>query len=146
MSLFCCCDISPKIVVPGCPCLIPQTITMTVIHPEANFRMFQDATISYITVPADLAPLALGTKAFISTTQFHDDITFDLFWYRLYCSGGFFCISRIYAFSVFGSPFSDAIRYRWLAGYGGNTCSPFSMTTGTIFPGGDPTSVVHLAE
>ena len=137
---------SDKITVPGCPCLVPLSLHMSVIHPEANFGMFQDATLSYITVPPELAPLALGTKAYISTTTFHDAITFDRFWYRFYCSGGFSCISRIYAVSIYGSPFADSIRYRWLAGQPGNTCIPFLMTNGRIFPGGDPTSVVSLSE
>jgi hypothetical protein len=117
------------------------------VNPAANFGMFQDATLSYITVPPALALLSLGTKAFISTTTFIDGITGDTFWYRFFCAGGYFCISRIYAVSAYGSPFSEAVRYRWLAGQPGNSCNPvFLMTNGIIYTGGDPASVVTLSE
>lgn len=137
---------SSVVTLPGCPCIIPSTLHMSVIQPDANFGMFQDATLSYITVPPELALLSLGTKSYISTTTFIDEITQDRFWYRFFCSGGYFCISRIYATSVYGSPYSDSIRYRWLGGQPGNSCIPFLMTNGKVFPGGDPASVVTLSE
>jgi hypothetical protein len=123
---------------------IPLTINMKVVRPDANFGMFQDATIAYTTVPPELSTLSLGTKAYISTESFRDGITWDWFWYRLYVAGGYVCINRIYATSVYGSPFQDAIRYRWLPGQPGNTLSPFVMLNGHIYSGGDPTSVVSL--
>ena len=137
---------SNKIPVPGCPCLIPPILNMSVTHPEANLGVFQNAVFTYSTLPPELAPLGLGVKAFISTSAFTDNITLDKFWYRFFCSSGFFCISRVYATSIYGSPFSDSIRYRWLAGQPGNTCSPFLMTNGKIYPGGDPTTVVAISE
>jgi hypothetical protein len=140
-----CCD-DPLIHIPGCPCNVPHTLHMTVVHPEANFGLFQDATLEYTTLPPELAPLGLGTQAFISTSTFTDYVTNDQFWYRFFCSGGFFCIGRVYATSAYGSPYGDIIRYRWLVGQPGNTCSPFLMSNGRIYPGGDPTSVVTISE
>ncbi len=137
---------SNKITVPGCPCLIPPTLHMSVVHPEANVGIFQNAVLNYTTLPPELAPLGIGAKSFISSTSFIDNITFDLFWYRFFCASGFFCLGRVYATSLYGSPFSDTIRYRWLAGQPGNTCSPFLLSNGQIYPGGDATSVVAISE
>ena len=144
MPITCCCGGS-TILLPGCPCVVPSTITMSVAHADADTGIFQNATLSYITVPPELALLSLGTKAYLSTTSFIDAISFDTFWYRFYCAGGYFCISRVYGTSVYGSPFADGIRYRWLAGQPGNTCSPFVMTNGVIYAGGDPTCSVSLS-
>jgi hypothetical protein len=47
---------------------------------------------------------------------------------------------------VYGSPYRDTIRYRWLAGYAGNTCSPFLLSNGQIFSGGDASGVVTISE
>jgi len=137
---------SSIVTLPGCPCLLPPSLQMSVIRPDANFGMFQNATLAYTAVPPELSLLALGTNSYISTTTFIDQVTLDSFWYHFFCSGGYFCISRIYAVSVYGSPFSDAIRYRWQSGQPGNSCIPFLMSNGKVFPGGDPTSVVTLSE
>lgn len=137
---------STGISLPGCPCTVPPLLHMSVIRPDANSGMFQDATLAYGPTPQEFASLALGTNSYISTTDFLDIITNDRFRFHFFCAGGYFCINRIYATSVYGTPFSDAIRYRWLGGLPGNTCTPFIMTNGRVYPGGDPTSVVSLSE
>ena len=147
MITACCCGSgSIHITIPGCPCTLPPVLYMTVVHPEANVGIFQNATLAYTTLPAELAPLGIGTKSFISTTTFLDLITFDHFYYRFFCATGFFCLGRVYATSLYGSPFSDTIRYRWLAGQPGNTCVPFLLTNGQIYRGGDATTVVSISE
>ncbi len=130
---------------PGCPCASPLTITQSVTNPSANYNIFQNATIVYGPVPPGLSALSLGANAYLSTAEFTDSLSSDKFRYRFFCSAGFFCISRVYEVSVHGSPYSDATLYRWLAGSGGNTCTPFLMVSGTIFGGGDPSTAVTLS-
>ena len=137
---------SSRITLPGCPCLIPLSLTMSVVRPDANFGMFQNCTLAWQATPPGLALLSLGASSYLSTTTILDELTLDEFRYHFFCSGGYFCINRVYETSVYGSPFSDAIRYRWQGGQPGNSCTPFLMSNGRVFPGGDPTSVVTLTE
>ena len=131
--------------IPGCPCThIPATLTMTSSKPSSNNQIFQNATITYRATPASLSALKLGSQSYLSTTQFTDTSTNNLFWYYFGCYQGFYIITRVYAVSAFGSPYRDQVRYRWLGGTIGNTCSPFRMTRGTIFSGGDSTCVVTV--
>ena len=132
--------------VTGCPCLVPGTIYMSVVHPEANFHMFHDATLVYGAVPSGLAPLGLGANAFLSTASFNDDFSADSFRYHIFCSSGFYCLTRVYEASIYGSPYLEATRYRWLSGLTGNTCVPFLLTNGKIFSGGDASTVITLSE
>ena len=136
---------SSPITLPGCPCAVPRTLNMSVVHPEGNFGMFQNATIVYGPVPANLALLSMGANAYLSTAQFQDTTTLDYFRYWFLCTGGYYCISRVYATSIYGSPYVDAIRYRWLAGLPGNTCTPFLLTQGKIFQGGDANTKVTIS-
>jgi hypothetical protein len=95
--------------------------------------------------PPALSAFGFGPFVYISNTTYIDGITLDDFWYTFFCTGGYACISRIYATSAYGSPFSDVIRYRWFETDAGNSCSPYSMTNGKIYPGGDSTTVVSIS-
>lgn len=128
---------------PGCPCVVPSTLYMNVIRPDANFGMFQSATLAYGPCPVTTLPIGSGMY---STKTFVDGITLDDFFYRFFCAGGYFCISRIFETSIFGSPFADVVRYRWLSTDAGNSCVPFVLTNGRVFKGGDPVSVVSITE
>jgi hypothetical protein len=136
---------STKINLLGCPCQVPSTLQMSVQNPSMNFRIFQSATIQWMAVPPVLAALQLGPFAFLSTSQFTDDLSTEPFQYQLFCSGGFFSITRVFAQSQFGSPFREAYRYRWLPGLFGGTCTPFLFPQGQVFQGGNLGTIVSLS-
>lgn len=129
----------------GCPCQIPSTLTMSVQYPSLNFNIFQNATIQWMAVPSGLAALQLGPYAFLSTAQFTDELSTDQFRYQLFCSGGFFSITRVFEQSQFGSPFREAYRFRWLPGLYGGTCTPFLFPQGQVFQGGNQGTIVTLS-
>jgi hypothetical protein len=131
--------------VPDCPCMdTPRVLAMTSSHPSTNDGMFQNAVLSYVTLPSSLNELSLPSQGHISDSQYLDQRTGDLFWYYFSCDHGSYTISRLYEVSVSGSPYRDIVRYRWLNGQVGNTCHPFELTNGIIFAGGDATCVVTI--
>jgi hypothetical protein len=137
----------PVVTIPGCPCqAIPTTLTMTSSAPLSNNQILQSATLQWGPTPPGLSPLGIGSSSFLSTTTFTDITTGDQFWYNLYCSLGYYVVTRVYAVSQYGSPYRDVVRYKWLIGFGGNTCQPFMLINGQIFPGGDPTCVVTITQ
>jgi hypothetical protein len=134
------------IIVPGCPCASqPATITMTSSKPLSNNQIFQNATLQYGPTPGPLLPVVLTSSSYLSTTSFPDPILSVPFYYFLTCSLGAYVLTRVYVTSPFGSPFRDSIRYKWIPGFPGNTCSPFLMTNGQIFAGGDASCIVTLS-
>ena len=124
----------------GCPWASPVTLYMHVAHPDWNNHILQPCTLVYGPTPAQLLPVDIGQSAYLSTQQFQDLSTGDWFWYYLSCFLGYYILTRVYATSVYGSPYRDAVRYRWAAGNPGNTPSPFALTVGNIFSGGDQDS------
>jgi hypothetical protein len=136
---------APKINLLGCPCQVPSTLNMSVPNPSMNFEIFQSATIQWMPVPPALAALQLGPSAFLSTALFTDQLSTYPFRYQLFCSGGFFSLTRVFEQSDFGSPFREAFRYRWLPGLFGGTCTPFLFPQGQVFQGGNLGTVVALS-
>jgi hypothetical protein len=135
------------VIIPGCPCAqSPATITMTSSEPSSNNRIFQSATLQYGPTPSSLLPVVLTPSSYLSTSSFPDPILNVPFYYFLTCSLGAYVLTRVYATSPFGSPFRDSIRYKWVPGFPGNTCTPFLMTNGQIFAGGDASCVVTLSQ
>ena len=133
---------------PGCSCLsLPATLHMTSANPSCNEGMFQSCVIIYGNTPAVYAPLNLEAQCFLSTQSFVDTNT-NTFKYYFYCQGSQFDLGRVYATSIFGSPYLNVARYSWKIGptSPGNTCSPLLLTNGQIFPGGDPTCSVSISE
>jgi hypothetical protein len=136
---------STGVAFPGCPCrVIPATLTMTSSKPTSNNQIFQNATLVYGVPPSSLSALNLGANCYLSTAQFRDNSTNDVFWYYFGCYQGFYIITRVYATSVYSSPYRDHTRYRWLAGTRGNTCTPLALTRGTIYSGGDASCIVTI--
>lgn len=129
----------------GCPCAqIPTSLAVHVSAPTSNNHIFQNCTLFYGPTPPGLAPLATYPNAYLSTAQFTDYYSGDKFWYYFACIQGYYVLTRIYARSVYGSPFRDVVRYKWLVGYKGNVCSPFLFPDGVIFTGGDASCVVTV--
>ena len=83
--------------------------------------------------------------SYLSPGSFNDQ-NGDSFRYFFTCNVGYYVISRVYVKSVLGSPFRDNYRYSWLVGLPGNQCSPFLLSFGQIYPGGDPNCVVTVSE
>ena len=134
------------VVIPGCPCSSsPAVLYMTSSNPNSNNHILQSAVLVYGPTPAGLLPLAIGESSYLSTTTFTDFSTGDQFWYYLSCYLGYYVLTRVYATSLYGSPYRDATRYRWAAGYPGNSCAPFLLANGQIFSGGDPSCVVTVS-
>lgn len=129
----------------GCVCRTPPiSIGMTVSTEGCSNGLFHACTITYQPTPAELAPLRLGTYCYLSEEFFTDAQTGDQFRYYLACFTSIIRISRVFPVSVYGSPFLDSVIYFWTAGLPGNTCTPFSMTNGSVFVGGDASCTVTL--
>ena len=134
-----------RVVILGCPCpTSPITLTMTSSAPASNNHILQSATLTYGPTPAALAALGIGQSAYLSTATFTDFSTGDQFWYYLSCYLGYYILTRVYATSLYGSPYHDMIRYRWPISDPTNSCNPFALNTGQIFSGGDPSCVVTV--
>lgn len=132
-------------IIPGCPCaLSPRHIQMTSSKPLSNNQIFQSALLEYGPTPSALLPVVLVPNSYLSTTSFFDPILSVPFFYFFTCSIGAYVLTRVYVASPFGSPFRDSIRYKWVPGFPGNTCTPFIMVIGQIFAGGDASCVVTL--
>lgn len=136
---------SSTIALPGCACLVPRNLTMSVTNPGLNDGIFQAGTLSWQAVPAALSLLYLGPYAYLSNSTFVDPSTGDTFWYLFYCTTGLWALSRVFQYSIFGSPYREGIRYRWFPGLPGNQCSPFLLSNGQVYSGGDPGTVVTLS-
>jgi hypothetical protein len=125
-----------------CPA-VPTTLAMTATPVgTADATIFHDATLAYGPTDPGYAGLALGANGVYSTASFVDQ-NGDTFQYYLFCTRNQFFLTRIYKQSVFGSPFQDSVRFFWTV-VGVNTCSPFSLTTGTIYSGGNAGTRVQV--
>ena len=135
------------VLIPGCPCtLSPTTLYMTSSKPQSNNGIFQSAVFQYGPTPSSLLPVVLATNSYLSTSSFLDPVLNCQFWYYLTCYLGAYVLTRVYVQSPLGSPFRDRIRYTWFVGLPGNTCSPFLLSVGSIFSGGDATCVVTISQ
>ncbi len=135
------CEIS----IPGCACpKTPPTIHMTRNKPDSLANIILPCTFVWQETPAALLPLGIASFTYLSTQNFFDTFTGDLYRYHLNCALSYFALTRVYETSLYGSPYRDVIRFKWPIGLGGNTCDPFSMVSGQIYSGGDPTCQVVL--
>ncbi|GAC1321998.1 MAG: hypothetical protein NVSMB14_16910 [Isosphaeraceae bacterium] len=137
----------PGVNLSGCSCLgLPTTLYMTSANPSCNGGMFQSCTIVYQTTPVVYSALNLGAQCFLSSQSFID-LNNNTFQYYFYCQGNQFNLGRVYASSLYGSPYLDPARYIWKIGSTspGNTCWPLLLTNGQIFVGGDSTCSVTIS-
>jgi hypothetical protein len=107
---------------------------------------FETCTIAWGPTPSYFSGLALGSYCLLSTTVFDDPFTGGTFQYNLSCDTIFFRLSRVYLPTSFGPAFQDAATYTWRIGDPGNSCSPFLLSGGTIYPGGDNECIVTISE
>lgn len=136
------------VIVAGCLCSpTPITITMSVTNAGLNNGIFNNDTIVYGPTPSLYFPSIIGTaSSWLGSTTFVDASTGLNYRYYLFCSGGVaYKLTRVFPVIFGGGPGRDSDRYSWVPGFGGNTCTPYSLTNGTIFVGGDSRTVVSLS-
>jgi hypothetical protein len=133
----------PTITIPGCSCTaIPATLSMTSTGPCDG--VFNDCTIIWGTNPTGYTGCTgVTSPSFLSTTEFTDALSGLVYRYRVTCDTIFIRINRVYKDTGSGC-FNDSSIYTWSLATTGNTCSPFAMTSGFIYPGGYTSCVVSL--
>jgi hypothetical protein len=127
----------------GCACTtVPSPLTVTKAGPCD--AIFNDFTLVYAPTPSAFSGLNLGTSCFLSTTTYTDVQTGLSFVYHFRCDRIFFRLSRIFLVTGTSDAFEDSFVYSWSIGQPGNSCSPFALTNGTIFQGGNSTCVITV--
>ena len=136
----------PTPTIPGCTCTsIPATLHMSSSGPCVPSD-FQTCTIQWGPTPTEFTSLGLGANCFLSTQVFNDPFTGGTFRYNLGCDTVYFRLSRVYEPSSFGPAYHDSAIYTWQISSPGNSCSPFLLSSGTIYPGGDSRCFVTISE
>lgn len=132
------------ITLPGdCPCTtIPSVLSLDVSGCSSG--VFVSDTLSYQLTPSGLLPLNLGTHCFLSNSLHTDSDTGDLFRYYFSCQSNYFSLTRVYESSLYGSPYRDILLFNWSLPWFTNTCTPFYLHAGVIYPGGDPACVLQV--
>lgn len=131
--------------IPGCLCTaIPLTLTMT----PGGFcgNVFDACTLQWGPTPPELAELPLGTECFLSNESFYHNLFESYYRWHLFCYAALFGVKRAFLPTTQGGPFLDATFFAWTIGLPGNHCTPFLLSNGRIFPGGDPRCVLTIAE
>jgi hypothetical protein len=136
----------PPATIPGCSCAaIPTTLTMSSSGP-CVVGDFQPCTIAWQPTPPEFSGLGLGANCFLSTATFVDPFSGGTFRYHLGCGGAYLSLNRVYEPSPDGTAYSDSTIYTWMIGASGNSCSPFLLSNGTIYPGGNNQCHVTISE
>lgn len=135
------------VTLPGCACTsTPRTVTLSNNGtPDAAIPLIYPCTLQWQTTPAGLLPLSVGTECFLSTVTFPDPVTGDEYWYHLSCSLAYYQLTRVYAVSLYGSPYRELLRLRWHIGVAGTSCSPLYCVNSEIYPGANPASIWTLS-
>lgn len=136
----------PPATIPGCNCTaIPTTLHMSSSGPCVPSD-FQACTLQWGPTPPEFSSLGLGASCFLSTDVFNDPFTGGTFRYTLGCDTIYFRLSRVYEPTAFGPAYHDSVIYTWRVGDPGNSCAPFLLSAGTIYPGGDNRCIVTISE
>jgi hypothetical protein len=141
----------PTVTIPGCtacvttPAILVQVNRNPACNPAGGTNYFPNLVYRYGTTPAGYAALSLGASSFLSESSFKDQNGDVHRWYFT-CTAGSYTIQRVYLTSIFGSPFKDSIRYTWPLNRPANTCSPFALTDGVIYSGGDAGCDIEVYE
>lgn len=144
---ICCCS-SSTVTISGCVCAMPTTMQLTATpNPNTN-GWIQTAHITYQAWPTDAADAVdaynatFGSGGTVNRSQqslwsdsVFTDSNGDTFRFTIACDAtfGYVVLARSYlTASSIQSHGGNSTSYRWLPGFSGNTCSPFSMTSGNI--------------
>lgn len=125
----------------GCSCATaPTPLYLHVSTEGGDYGAFNSATLSYGAFPCVSASFPSGFQAYVSTTSFIDSLTGDAFYYYISCTGSTYYLGAIYPTSIFGSCYYY-LMYSWIIG-GSNTCTPFSLTSGSNLISGTTTASI----
>ena len=133
--------------IPGCLCNpMPSSITLTANPNPGVNGWIQSCHFTYSLPPADVVAAGLATAGQMGlwSTAPLVDYQGDAFYFNLYCDPTF---GYIYLGRSYTGPYTPGHGtaagllnyYRWLPGFSGNTCTPFSMTRGSV-PGSSVTT------
>lgn len=112
----------------GCYCpVVPSRLQMTSSDHVGDGGIFQDATLTFRT---DLGGI------YLSDQYFYDWTLNESYNYLILCGATGFALTRRFAGGA-----GDATRYLWPLPASGNSCNPFSMTSGAPYPGATPVTV-----
>ncbi len=131
---------------PGCVCSnIPATLQVNISGPcPAGY--FYPCTLQYAPTPAVFSGLNLGQNCFLSTSTFADSFSGAMFYFTLGCNSTQFQLSRVFLPTSYTSAYHDSTLYTWTVGLASNTCSPFLLTSGSIYSGGNPGCLVVITQ
>jgi hypothetical protein len=139
----------PYATIPGCSCSqIPATLQMSSSGP-CYPGDFQAGTLQWGPTPSQFSSLGLGANCFLSTQDFQEPTQTPpsgRFRYTFGCTANFFSLSRVYEPTQFTQAYHDTTIYTWAIGLTGNSCSPFLLSNGTIYPGGSPNCLVVISQ
>jgi hypothetical protein len=139
----------PFATIPGCSCSqIPVTLRMSSSGP-CSPGDFQACTLQWGPTPSQFSALGLGANCYLSTQDFQDvtqSPPFGLFKYTFACTANFLSLGRVYEATPFSQAYHDTTIYSWAIGLTGNACSPFLLSNGTIYPGGNPNCLVVISQ
>jgi hypothetical protein len=129
--------------IPGCVCRdIPATLHVAVSGPCQN--IFKACTLEWGATPPEFSDFEIGPNCFLSSDAFVDDFSSLSYRYILGCDGVSFTLSRLFLPSTVTTAFRDSSDYQWTIGLVGNVCSPFLLSNGTIYQGGNPVCKVII--
>ena len=131
--------------IPGCVCAtIPTTLNLSASGPCDG--VIQSCILQYGPTPANLSTINLGANCFLSTATFVDAFSGLSYRYNFGCDTIYFRLSRVYLPGPSNGAYHDASIYSWSVGQPGNTCTPFLLSTGFIYPGGNVGCIVTVSE
>jgi hypothetical protein len=106
--------------------------------------IFKTCELQYGPTPPEFADFEIGPSCYLSTTAFTDAFSNLQYRYLFGCDGVLFILSRLFLASDVTTAFRDSSDYQWVIGLSGNTCSPFLLSNGTIYQGGNPACQVTV--
>jgi hypothetical protein len=131
--------------IPGCVCRqIPVTLQVSVDGPCQG--IFKACTLVYGATPPEFSDFEIGPNCYLSSIAFVDDFSSLSYRYILGCDGVSFTLSRLFLPSDVTTAFRDSSDYQWTIGLRGNVCSPFLLSNGTIYQGGNPMCLVVISQ
>jgi hypothetical protein len=129
----------------GCACVsIPTSLHLSASGPCDG--VFLPCSLLYGPTPASLSNINLGANCFLSDQTFVDSLSGLSYRYNFGCDTIFFRLSRVYLPTSTSGAFHDSSIYSWSIGQPGNTCKPFLLSNGYIYPGGNTTCIVTVSE
>jgi hypothetical protein len=141
----------PTVTMSNCACpSVPGTLALSSTGPCDG--VFNACNLIYGPTPSSFSGLNLGANCFLSDQTFTDSLSGLQYRYNFSCDTIFFRLSRVYLATSSSGAFHDSSIYSWSIGQPGNTCagtptptSPFLLSGGYIYPGGNTSCIVTVS-